>query len=662
MSEDRREPTVPPAAFEVLGAEYDGIEPSTMMTRYVRRRSAAAFERHRRDAESRTDPAAIYARQRRLRDRFVDAIGGFPDRTPLRPTVVDRFRWEGCRVETVRFESRPAHHVTATLVLPDAAAHRPPYPGVVVPCGHAGEGKANDSYQRCGLSLARHGLAALVVDPISQGERTQRFEDGSPRSGTPMRGHMLLGVGSVPLGRNVARFEIWDGMRAIDYLVSREAVDGDRIGATGNSGGGTQTAYLAALDDRVVAAAPSCFVTSFEALLEARIAEDAEQNVHGQHEFGLGHAALLTLRAPAPTLVCAATDDFFPIEGTWASVRRAKRCFGRLGYPERLDVVEVDAGHGFHRPLREAAVGWLVRWLRDGRQAVTEPPDLAPIPAETARSTPDGQVLRLPDERSVYDLNEAHADDLSARRERRWAAESDDARLDAVRETAGVRPREELIDPEIDRIDRPRAGGYEIERLVLRPEPDIWLPAVRLVPDDRRGRPVLALHDGGKRAAVVDDPLAAGTEVLAVDLRGTGETEPDADRAKWNGEFGVGAAEVLAAYRLGRSYVGMRTNDVVSSAAWLLDRTAAAGDGIDLRATGDAGIPALHAAALEPDLFESVHLRGCLSSWGALVRAHGTSEPYANLVHGALETYDLPDLAASLGDTLTVEDPREPGT
>jgi len=242
------------AAGRVLGDEYRGVEPREMLPWYLRRRTKAALADAREGFEALTDPADISDYQRRLRKHFRDAIGEFPEQTPLDPTVVDSFRREGYRVETVCFESRPAHTVTATLFLPEAHAYRPPYPGVVVACGHAPEGKANDMYQGAAALLARNGLAAIVFDPISQGERHQLREDGDPREGPPTRGHNLQAVGSIPLGRNVASFEIWDGMRAIDYLESRDAVDGDRIGLTGNSGGGTQTAYIAALDDRVVAA------------------------------------------------------------------------------------------------------------------------------------------------------------------------------------------------------------------------------------------------------------------------------------------------------------------------------------------------------------------------------------------------------------------------
>src|SRR5207244_1010238 len=159
-------------------------------------------------------------------------------------------------------------------------------------------------YQKACALLALNGLAALCYDPIDQGERFQLLDEaGKPLIGGTS-GHSMIGVGSMLLGQNTARFEIWDGIRAIDYLQSRKDIDPKKIGCLGNSGGGTQTAYLVALDDRISAAAPSCYITSFERLIATIGPQDAEQNIFGQLAGGLDHADYLMLRAPTPTLVC----------------------------------------------------------------------------------------------------------------------------------------------------------------------------------------------------------------------------------------------------------------------------------------------------------------------------------------------------------------------
>src|SRR6185503_13286875 len=145
-----------------------------------------------------------------------------------------------------------------------------------------------------------------------------------------------------------------------------------RLGCTGNSGGGTLTSYLMALDDRIYAAAPSCYVTSLERLFATLGPQDAEQNITGQVAIGLEHADYLTLRAPKPTLICAATRDFFDIQGTWTTFREAKRTYGLLGFGERVDLFESDSGHGFPRSQRVATLRFMRRWLLDRDDALTE--------------------------------------------------------------------------------------------------------------------------------------------------------------------------------------------------------------------------------------------------------------------------------------------------
>src|SRR5690606_3994037 len=112
-------------------------------------------------------------------------------------------------------------------------------------------------------------------------------------------------------------------------------------------------------DARVACAAPSCYLTSFERLLATIGPQDAEQNLHAQIALGIDHADYVLLRAPRPTLILASTRDFFDIEGTWDTFREAKRFYTRLGYPERVDLVETDARHGYPQSQREAMVRWM---------------------------------------------------------------------------------------------------------------------------------------------------------------------------------------------------------------------------------------------------------------------------------------------------------------
>jgi hypothetical protein len=214
----------------------------------------------RRAAVEAMGPEATRRRQGEVRSSLLSCLGDLPGKTPLNPRVAGRIDAAGCTIERVVYESRPDHHVAALLYLPRG---RPPFPGVLVPCGHAQNAKAFPEYQRVCLLLARNGIAALCFDPLGQGERVQLFgADGSPAVRDNSLEHTMIGIGALLVGRSGAGYAAWDSIRGLDYLAGRPEIDPRRLGVTGNSGGGAMTGHVMALDDRVVAAAPDCSVTN----------------------------------------------------------------------------------------------------------------------------------------------------------------------------------------------------------------------------------------------------------------------------------------------------------------------------------------------------------------------------------------------------------------
>jgi len=499
-------------------------------------------------------------------------------------------------------------------------------------------------------------MAGLVFDPVDQGERSQMLSQLPILAGT--RAHTMLGVGSILLGRNTARFEIWDGMRAIDYLQSRPEVDPKRIGCTGNSGGGTQTSYLMSLDERIVAAAPSCYITGFERLLDTIGPQDAEQNIYGQLAFGMDHADYLMMQAPMPILICAATGDFFDITGVWNSFRYAKRLYTRMEFAERIDLLENDAGHNYNRLQRQGVVRWMSRWLLDKDVPIIEP-EVKLLSDEEVQCAPGGQVMNLDGARSTYDLNRDLEKDLAGRRKKLWAAGNQAELLDEVRRIAGIRKLAELPEPKVTRSETVERDGYQVKKIFLTPEDGIYLPALMFVPGTDAGQAaVLYIHEQGKAANAapggpIEAMVKAGKSVLAVDVRGTGETQ-QSKQGQLSGATGSDWKDVFTAYLLGRSYVGMRAEDVLVCARFLQQEQAGP---VELIAAGNVTIPALHAAALEPELFGSVRLTGMLSSWSNVIESGRSYNQQVNAVQGALATYDLPDLAATLGKKLIVKEP-----
>lgn len=670
--------------LRVLTPGADGTAPGEQFERWLKGELYQLIDRRTAAVEKLKSAAECRAWQEERRAFFLRQIGGLPDRTPLNPRVVGVLQGKGYRIEKILFESRPGFHVTANLYLPDSP---PPWPAVLVPVGHSHNGKAWGSYQRTCILLARHGMAALVYDPVGQGERYQMLDLSRTRTHfgdsatTPVPHpnvqhlctieHTALGFSSALLGANVAQFRIWDGMRAIDYLQSRADIRADKIGCAGQSGGGTLTAYLMALDERILAAAPVGYLTTFRRVIDSTSGpQDGEQNIFGQLGFGLDEADYVNLRAPRPTLIGGGTREVtFNIHGTWELFRESKRFYSRLGHAERVEIHEPDAPHSMSIDHREAIARWMHRWLLGSDKPIRE---LDPRPDpwtdqqdralsvgewtdEQLQCTPQGQVLLLPGERSAFQINATTAAALQAPRASAWARLSPPEKRQLIRQTVQLSEGETLPTPKVETVGRVERDGFTVHQLVLTAESGLRLPALAYVPARPTGAATLYLHGTSMVAdAAPGGPIEAlmrqGHVVVAAELRGLGETALPAARPDWSrGHFGSGVREFFLAYLMGKSVVGLRTADALLWARFLRDFQAPIPrESVHLVAQGAAAIPALHAAALAGDTFSSVTLKNMVRSWEDVV---GTPEPAraTDIVHGALRHYTLADLVETVG-------------
>jgi cephalosporin-C deacetylase-like acetyl esterase len=606
------------------------------------------FETRKKLVASLKTPDEIYRRQADLKAKFVAAIGGFPDKTPLNARVVGtltpnpspkgRGELGGFRVEKVIYESRPNHHVTANLYIPDGKG---PFPGVLVPCGHSDNGKAAEAYQRACILMAQNGLAALCYDPIGQGERLQ-FLDDNKRPG--IKGstseHTMVGVGALLVGQSTAGYRIWDGIRSLDYLASRPEIDPKKLGCTGNSGGGTLTAYLMALDDRIVAAAPSCYITSLERLFATIGPQDAEQNIPGQVAFGMEHADFLTMRAPRPTLMCIASQDYFDQQGSWATFREASVLYSKLGHGERVALFEYDDKHGFSKPRREAAMRWMRRWLLGIDDAPSEGKFAAFTDAEL-QCTRTGQVLADFKGVSAFGLNALEAKKYENKRAKfSLLAEKDRvAEIRRLLNLDGDIPAAKLLSQKIHYLE----DRLSTHKVVYETEKGILLPGLRFKHIAPKGPTVLWLPDNGlpkdgKLPAWLDAQYQKNhQEIWAFDLRGLGETAP----ATKSAYFGADSKEAFLAMHLNRPLLGQRVLDVLSLLKTINS------ENVQIVGVGTTGPVALHAAALNGQI-RDVTLENSLRSWLSVVQQPVSYNQLTNVVPGVLKVYDLPELERAL--------------
>lgn len=643
----------------VLPPLVDGVAPTALVGEQLKKLAFAALARRETAYEQIKTPADVAAWQQRQRASFLAALGGLPERTPLKAQVTGQRDYGAYRMEKILFESQPGFLVSGLLYLPPGTG---PHPAVLMPCGHTAIAKAGQVYQKASISLVHAGIAVFCYDPIGQGERREfRQPDGTPEFNSPTSEHQLMGIAATPLGLSLARAMIWDGIRALDYLESRKDIRGDRLGCTGVSGGGTMTSYLMALDERVVAAAPACYLTGFRRLLETLGPQDFEQNLFGQITAGLDHADYVLMRAPRPALIMAATQDFFDIQGAWNVFRQGKRGYGRLGFPERLELVEADTKHDLAIEMREASARWFRRWLA-GRDDAWQEPAFEILPESEILCTPEGNVLRQPGARSFFDLIAAVAAPLTAERQRFWQSSPPPAALAKVRELARIRPLAELPPFTSTAGDTLQRGPVRIEKLTLRNAEGTVLPALLFRPGIASTGFRLYLHGDGKRAEAgpggsLEALARTGETVLAVDVRGLGEMQRGKRSPGFEALTEPNWKSATLAYLLGQSLVGMRTEDILACARFASEKWNQ-GRPVHLTGLGEAGIPALHAAALEPQLFASTRLERTLRTWTDVTSTPRTRNQQVNAVHGALRFYDLPDLVSTLPPgTLVLHEP-----
>ncbi len=628
-------------------AEFRNIK--NMLPEYVNAQAKVLLAERARKIQSFTSPQQITERKAYIRARMMQTLGGaFPERTPLNARTVGVIEREGYKIEKVIFESQPKFYVTASLYLPTRG--RAPFPAILFPLGHEEGAKAHDTWQQVLGSFAQKGYAALAWDPIGQGERVQMFDAdfGESKVRRSTTEHTILGIQCLLTGDNLARYTIWDGMRALDYLLSRPEVDATRIGLTGNSGGGTHTSYLAALEDRIHVAAPSCFITSWTALLDTIGPQDAEQNLVLWIGAGLDHGDFIYAFAPRPFLMLSAIRDFFPIGGARSTYAEAQGVYKLMGVPEKLLMVEADDGHGYTKPRRLAAYRWFGHWLKGVDDQEPEP-EVVIATEEELFCTEAGQVAVSLGGETVFSLNQRRVEQFRPKG-RPFTSEELRNRVRSL--TAFDAPKNVLVVKPYGEIAR---AGYRIEKLVYESEPGINIPALLFAPEGGSARKpaMIYVHGRGKSAAAavggeIEQFVKAGLIVLAIDLRGLGETrsrntEGNDDFPVYFGDF----ESAMTALHIGRPLVGMRIADVLRGVDLLaarpdVERTKIYGFGKDAGA-----IPLLHAAAMD-ERIRKIAVEGMLASYQTVIQQRIHRQIFEQVIPGVLRSYDLPDVVAAI--------------
>jgi cephalosporin-C deacetylase-like acetyl esterase len=589
-------------------------------------------------------------RQNYIRETMNSLIGPYPSKTPLNAKIMKSVEKPDFRIEHIVFESQPGFYVTSSLFIPAGLKKRNKAPAVIYCSGHSAEGYRSSVYMHVIQNLVRKGFVVFAFDPVGQGERLEYYDPatGSSIVGGPTKEHSYPGAQAFITGSSQALYMIWDGIRAVDYLLTRKEVDPLRIGITGRSGGGTQSAYIAAVDDRILAAAPENYITNFTRLFQSIGPQDAEQNISKLIINGLDHPDFLIVRAPKPTMMITTTRDMFSIQGARETRDEVSGIFYSYGEGGNFYMVEDDAPHESTVKNRESMYAFFQKFLNNPGS----PADLKTevLTKEELQVTPTGQVSNSFLGETVYSLNLKRLQPLVENLDN--LRENPDIFYPGVLKSAeslsGYRKPEDPGNPVFTgRIIR---DGYSVEKYFIGRRDGYIIPYLLFKPVKPDNRILIYLDPEGKRNASdaggpIEMIVRKGIAVLAPDLLGTGEM--GSGDFEGDANFGGSSHNLwYASILINRSITGINAGDVAILVRLMLKEYPESE--IIGFARGEMSPILLHAAALNPEI-KSIVLDKPYSSYRSIVNCRFYN-PYFihSTVFGALEKYDLPDLAASL--------------
>jgi len=579
------------------------------------------------------------------RAKYIELLGDFPEHAPLNATITKHSRQDGYRVENIYFESRPSHHVTANLYIPDGKGD---FPAVLLFMGHEMTSKATESYQKAAILFAKNGFVVLAVDPVSQGERVQFTDSAGLRI---LRGstteHTLLNAGANLTGKSVVAWELYDNVRALDYLISRPEVDSKRIGCLGNSGGGTQTTYFIAFDDRIKVAAPCSFIARRERNFELTGAADGCQHLPFEGREQLEIADFLIMFAPKPLLILAGRYDFVDYTGTMDTYSELHSVYKLYLKKDYVSLFTFNDGHGISRPKREAAVRWFSQWLKDENNNISEG-EIAVENEKELNSTSTGQVNSFfKKEKDFQDFTLQNAKDLAYQRERFLDNTTFVSKQEKIKELLSAGDTNFTVDAEIKGNES--GPGYTMQKLILRRGDEVPIPCLAFIPESVRSNDtvVVWLDEKGKNEVTRDneqliDNIQSGNPVILADLRGMGETaeKPEADEWKYyNREY----HNAMLSIHIGRPLPGQRIDDILTILKYISGQPGMTNRPVKIIATGAAVQPALYAGILNSEIV-SVEAYSTIKSYFEILERPMDKDWYSFVVPGVLRYFDLPDI------------------
>lgn len=589
-----------------------------------------------------------------VRRKIAECFGPWPQKTALNARVTGTVERADYKIDKVIFESRPNFPVTANVYLPKQSGQSHSRPGVVCPCGHTANGKAADEYQAIGQTMSRLGYVVLVLDPIGQGERMQYVDAQlKPRHGGGTSEHLYAGAQQFLVGEFFGSWRAWDGIRSLDYLLTRAEIDPKRVGVTGVSGGGTLTTWLTALDDRWCVTAPCSFVTTFLRNLENELPADTEQCPPHALALGLDHSDFIASFAPRPAILLDEERDFFDIRGVEEAYARLKSLYKLLDAEDNVAFSAGTGYHGYAKDDREAMYRWFNRAMK--MNGPTTEPDVVIEKEEVLWCTPHGQVAET-NPRTVFSFTKEKSQALAQQRKPLDGAPLQRAVTAALKLNGpAAAPDYRILRPfGLRKYPKRYAISYAVET-----EPGIFALLYRLsdeslesrIPHDSTPALLYVSHRSAdeelRSEPLVSELIAAepNSMIFACDVRGIGESQPNTCGTRdFNDRYGYDYFYAIHSIMLDHPYAGQKTLDILR----VLNLLKANGHTqVHLAAKGLGAVPATLAALLSNSVTQ-VTLKNAPTSYSAIAESEDYNWPLSSFVPGVLKTFDLPDCYQAL--------------
>ena len=614
-------------------------------------------------------------RQQAVKNKLKEIIGPFPKKEALNPEITGIIQKEGYRIEKIIYEPVPGYYETGCLYIPDNIKGKAP--AILNGFGHDQASFREEYYQVIITNLVKKGMIVFAIDPLGQGEHVQYYNPDIKFSaiGYSVIEHCYFGNVCFLAGVSSAKHFIWDGMRAIDYLLTRKEVDPENIGVTGFSGGGTLTSYLMAFDERVKVAIPCSWPTAYRRLIETKGVGDAETVLINALPKGITFEDLLEVRSPKPTLMTfTSRDEYLCLQGALDALTEAKKTYAAFGKEDNLQLVEDDAKHSLTPKIRLAMYAFFQKHFNLSGSPAEEKTDLPTV--EELTVTPTGQIATYKDGKMIFDLNKAESQKLIQNLEQ--------SRKNIAEHLKKVKIKAKKISgfktPSLDK-KRPfmngkyQRNGYTVQLDAIAGENgDYAIPILLFKPDDNLEHPaVIYLHSEGKvtdaePGGEIEKLVKKGYIVAAPDVLGVGETKHTAGRGHQ-----LGYTAVL----IGRSMIGIQAGDIIRVVNYLKDRNDVNPLKIAAVAFNEICLALIHAAAFDSSI-NNISLIGSLISYQSVAmnrfyRIGVTKRPGSDDywhpfeidftwgVASVLTAYDLPDLMGCIAPRkIVLADSRDP--